>query len=498
MYERQVAQYLNFKPIACARGSMWGALNDVSNRLDDVSTPTKNDEDANEASPEIQQNSDAHSSGSQEGDKEHVEDDEEWLDVEDEDHEKNDGVVPMLGNYKVTRGPKDDQKHEATPMLGNCEVTHGPEPINHSSKESQKKPTVDTQKINRSTTPAHCESGAQKDEEESTGDWTDVEDKTDEEVQDENSPEENGDMPTLGTDEEVQDENPPEENRDMPTLGEHKVTRGDTPSDSDHETPEAEKESGHDSTQPLSCGTNMEEISRQDVTTPVRVPRAAGPSSPDSDTTNHLGDAAGSRASPQDVTTPVLDTTPKVRLPTPRLCGIDNQDPTPRVRLPQQPIRNQTQPAPVTPSTRTSTQEELDSSTSSPRAIFRQPPRTSETPSTPVNSGFPPRDESVASPSRTNNGGMKDGNRAPPTGPAAGVPRWSPRGNARGGRGGRGGYQTHQSPAQNVPVKGPVPRGPAAATNNTPSRRPGRGRGSGSAASSFQRFQERMAMETRS
>ena len=507
MFDRQITQYLNFKPIDCARGSMWGALNHSPNRLDDaeeastetqqnliahssrsqegdeeheVSTPTKNDDDANEASMETQQNLDAHGSRSQEGLEEHDEDDGEWSDDEDDDHEENDGVVPMLGNYRVTRGPKDGQKDDVTLMLGNYKVTRGPEPVDHSSDESQKKPPVNTQKANGSASRAHCKSGTPKDEEESeaAGDWTDVED---------------------GADEEVQDENSPEENEDMPMLGNYKVTRGNTPSDSDHKTPEAEKESAHDSSPPLACDTNTQETSRQDVTTPVQVPRFAGSSSPDSDVTNQAADAGESRASPQDVTTPVLDTTPKVRLPTPRLCGIDNQDSTPRVRLPQPPTRNQTQPAPVTPSTHTSTQEELDSSTSSPRAMFRQPPRTSEPPSTPANQGSPRQDGSVASPSRSDNSGMQDGNRAPPTGPAAGVPHWSPRGNERGGRGGRGAHQTHQNSAQNGPTNGAIPRGPAAAntinSSNTPVRQSGRGRGSGSAADSFRRFQERMARE---
>ena len=568
MYDRQITQYLNFKPIECARGSMWGALNDVPHRLEDVSTPTKKEDDANEAFPVIQQNLDSHSSGSQDGVEEHDEDDGGWSDFEDQDREENDGVTPMMGNYKVTRGPKDGQKDDATPMLGSYKVTHGPKPINHSSKEIQKKPTGNTQKSNRSITPAHCKPEAPQDEEESeaAGDWTDVEDGTDKEIQDEDSPEENG-----GT----------------PMLGNYKVTRGDTPSDSDHEISGVENESGHDSSPPMACETSAQEMSRQDVTTPDRASQFVGSSRSDSDATNQVGDAAESRAPPQDVTTPVRvpqfagqptsdsdatnqpdatavsqappdssstpttvpkpqpppnsptgpraktshnplpapsnsnpqtplqpsnpNTTPKVHLPTPRQCGIDNQDPTPIVRLPRTPIQNQTKPAPVTPSTRTSTPEELDSNTSSQRAIFRQPPRPSEPSSTPANPGSPPRDGSAASPFRNDNSGMQNGNRTPPTGPAAGVPNRS-RGNASGGRGGRGapalGSGT-QSPGFNVrngnggagqqqgPVRGPVPRGPAAAntTNNTPSRQSGRGRGSGSAADSFQRFQERMARE---
>ena len=251
---------------------MWGALNDVPNRMDEVSTPAKKDDDANEASAETQQNLDAHSSGSREGDEEHDEDDGDWSDVEDEEYEENDAVMPMLGRHQVTRGQKDDQEDDATPMLGNYKVTRGPEPIKTSSKKSQKKPIVDTQKTNRSITPAHCESGAPKDEEEceAAGDWTDVEDGTDEEVQDDDSPEENG---------------------GMPMLGKYKVTRGDTPYDSDHENSEAEKESGYDSSPPMACGTSAQEMPRQDVTTPVRVPQFAGPSTSDLDTTDQLGDA---------------------------------------------------------------------------------------------------------------------------------------------------------------------------------------------------------------
>ena len=550
MYDRQVGQFLKFKPIECARGSMWGALNDISNRLDGVSTPAKNDDDADEASSETQHNSDAHSSISQEGHEEHGEDDGEWSDAEDEDCEKNGAVVPMMGRYQVTCGPKNAPKDYATPMLGSHKVTHGPKPTTNSSKESQTKPTVYTKKANENITPAHCESGAPKDEEdpEAAEDWTDVADGTDEEIQDEDSPEEDGGMPILGN---------------------YKVTRDDAPSDSDHEASEAEKESGHESSPPVAGGTSTEEVSRQDVTTPVQVPQPAKTSTSDLGTTDQLGDTAVSRAPPQDVTTPVRgsqsagpsttdsdtigqpgdaavsrappqgpsspstepkpqpppgaptgprahtsrnpspkpsdsdlptsdqssnpNTTPKVHLPTPQQCGIDNQDPTPRVRLPQQPIRNQTPSAPVTPST----QEELDSNTSSQRAIFHQPPRTSLPPSTPANQGSPPQDPSAASPSRSGNSDIQNSNPAPPTGPAAGIPNRSPRGNARGGRGGRGAHQTHQTPAQNVPAKGSIPRGPAAGntTNNTPSRQSGRGRGSGSAADSFLRFQERMARE---
>lgn len=567
MYDRQITQLLNFNPTQYARGSMWGALNDVPSRVDDMSISSKKDDDDSEASQnaETQQNLDDHGFGSQEGDEEHDEDDGEWSDVEDEDHEENDAVMPMLGKYQVTRGQKDDQEDDATPMLGNYKVTRGPESIN----------------------TAHCESGAPKDEEESeaAGDWTDVDDGTDEEVQDEDSPEENG---------------------GMPMLGKYKVTRGDTPSESDHETSEAEKESGHDSSPPMACGTSAQEMSRQDVTTPVRVPQFAGPSTSDSDPTNQPGDAALSQTPPQDVTTPVRvpqfagpatsdsiltnqpddatvsrapphspsnptnvpkpqpppgaptgprahrsrtpspkssnsnpqtfiqpnnpDTTPRVRLPTPRQCGIDNLDPTPRVRLPQQPMQNQTRPAPVTPSTRTSTQGELESRTNSPRAIFRQPPRTLEPPSTPANEGSPLRDVPVASPLRSANSGMQDGNRAPPTGPAAGTPHRSPRSNARNNRGGRGAHQFPQNvpattprtqprtpalgsgtqnPSSNIrdgdggggqqqgSVRGTIPRGPAATPttdDKTPTRQSGRGRGSGDANSSFRRFQERMAM----
>ena len=597
MYERQIAQFLHPDPIQFARGSMWGALNDIPDPLESMSIPSspvsldpgdlpsngngkqgtsetsiegaldeesvtsKKDDDATEASQnaETQQSLDAHSSGSQEGDEELDEDDGEWSNVEDEDHEETDAVMPMLGRYQVTRGQKDDQKDDATPMLGNYKVTRGPEPTDESSEKSQKKPTLDTQKANRSLTPARGESGVSNDEEESeaAGDWTDVEDGTDEEVED--------------------DEDSPQENGGMPTLGKYKVTRGDTPSDGDHETPEAGKESGHDSSPSMACGTSAQETSRQDVTTPVRVSQFAGPSTSDSDTTNQPGDAAVSRAPPHGPSNPTnlpkpqpppgaptgprahtsrnpspessdndlqtsvqlnnLDTTPRVRLPAPRQCGIDNPDPTPRVRLPQQPMQNQTQPALVTPSTRTSTQGELDNSTNSQPAIFRQAPRTLEPQSKPANQGSPLRDVSVASPFRKDTGGMQDGNRAPPTGPAAGIPHWSPRGNARGGRGGRGARQLHRAPARTVPadtprtgpttpalgsgnqspdfsvgggdeggrsqqgpVGGSIPRGPAAATatNNTPTRRSGRERGPGTANSSFQRFQERMAMEKRS
>ena len=545
MYDRQVVQFMNFDPIQYARGSMWGALNDVPSRLDDMSDDSEASQNA-----ETQQSLDDHGSGSQEGDEEHDEDDGKWSDVEDEDHEENDAVMPMLGKYQVTRGQKDDQEDEATPMLGNYKVTRGPEPVN-SSKKSQKKPTVDTQKTNLSIISARCKSGAPKDEEESeaAGDWTDVDDGTDEEVQDEDSPEENG---------------------GMPMLGKYKVTRGDTPSDSDHGNSEAEKESGHDSSPPMACGTSAQEMSRQDVSTPVRVSQFAGPSTSDSDTTSQLGDATLSRAPPQGPSNPTNmpkpqpppgaptgprahrsrtpppksfnsnpqtsiqpnnpDTTPRVRLPPPRQCGIDNPDPTPRVRLPQQPMQNQTQPAPVTPSTRTSTQGELEPSTNSPRAIFRQPPRTLEPPSTPANQGSPLRDVPVASPSRSANGGMQDNNRAPPTGPAAGIPHRSPRSTARGDRRDRGAHQLPQNAPANTPrtkprtpalgsgtqnpssnirdgdagsgqqqgsVRGTIPRGPAGTPttdDKTPTRQSGRGRGSGDANSSFRRFQERMAM----
>ena len=108
-------------------------------------------------------------------------------------------------------------------------------------------------------------------------------------------------------------------------------------SDDHHETSEAEKESGHHSSPPMTCGTCAQEMSWQDVTIPVRVSQSAGPLASDSDTTHqpdsiHQPDYAavpGPRAhisrnispKPSDSDFPIpsqpnnLDTTPRVRIP---------------------------------------------------------------------------------------------------------------------------------------------------------------------------------------
>lgn len=87
-------------------------------------------------------------------------DDGEWSDEEEEDHEEEEAEedgedaedgVPMLGRYKVTRGPTDGQEEDDMPMLGSHKVTRGPKPTKNDSKE----PMLGNHKVTREPTMAH-------------------------------------------------------------------------------------------------------------------------------------------------------------------------------------------------------------------------------------------------------------------------------------------------------------------------------------------------------
>ena len=154
---------------------------------------------------------------------------EEWSDLEDEDHdgEEDDEDGPMLGNYKVTRGPTDVHEDTPVPMLGSHKVTRAPAPVEGSSDP----PMLGNYKVTRAEAPASSNSGAPKAEGESVadGDWLDVEDGKDEEEANEKDEEDDqgaDTMPVLGSHEVADGLTPINNNVGMAMLGNDQVTRG--------------------------------------------------------------------------------------------------------------------------------------------------------------------------------------------------------------------------------------------------------------------------------
>lgn len=673
MYDQQVIQFLNFTPIRCARGSVWGSLNDIPDPLENLSIPStpsgsrvnlagvpamdpveenvlasssseqsqenilpgrtaclqpsttlpskanpnpnvneemapttgddlnqkaskKNDESIeapiNEMTP---QTPDFDDSGMPEADEESGNGG-EWSDVEADNQAEEDEGAPMLGKYKVTRGPAPVKSSSGMPMLGKYKVTRG-------------------------KTLASNTSGALKAEEESgaDGEWSDLEDEEDKEDEEEDKAEEEdaadatdeedeqeGDaMPMLGSHKVTRGFTPINNNSGIAMLGNRQVTRGPTPAKISPGTPKAEEDSGYDSQPSSPCPAPKRGLPQQSLTTALPVLQSQSPSrkpptapAPTTDapppaaqehasdgsnpeaahdghpncrpsnifpgtenaTKTHdedVGDAfadyvrehgsgkledsmwadkpdAKTQAIPQKLSSPTPgedvksphtpnkfddgevsrapprgpanlrglpkpqpppgaptgprghasrdpgrersgsgiqtlveledpDTAPRVRLPTPRSCGIDNPDDTPRVRLPSQPKVSQAQPAPIIPDTCPSTQGELEDD-SNPQAapLGTQDARSFDPPAKPPYRASPLRNEVRGTPARKNDGGAQHRSAASPTGMAVGGDGWSPRGNGRGGRGGQGGQRGRgvRTPQKQNSTHGPFTKTP--------------------------------------
>lgn len=193
---------------------------DQASGLDPDSKASKESNDAIEApkNASIQQAPASNSLGAPRAD-EGPGNEEEWSDLEDEDHdgEDDDDDGPMLGNYKVTRGPTDVHEDTPVPMLGSHKVTRAPAPVEGSSDP----PMLGNHKVTRAEAPASSNSGAPtaEGESEADGDWLDVEDGKDEKEDEEEAPNEKDEEDDQGAD-------------TMPVLGSHKVAGGLTPMNS--------------------------------------------------------------------------------------------------------------------------------------------------------------------------------------------------------------------------------------------------------------------------
>lgn len=203
------------------------------------------------------------SSGMPEAD-EKFENNGEWSDVEDSDHEEaeeEDDSAPVLGNYKVTRGPTNNQDDNDVPMLGSHKVTRGPAPVN----DGPGIPTLGKYKVTRGETPADDRSGVPEAEKKSgsDGEWSDVEDE--EEEKKENGEEEGGARGFT-----------PMNTNFVAMLGNHQVTRPSTPAKV-NSGKEAEQNSRNNSQPSSPCPAPKRDPPQENVAASLPVPQSESP-----------------------------------------------------------------------------------------------------------------------------------------------------------------------------------------------------------------------------
>ena len=262
MFDRQVTQALNPTPIHCARGSMWGALNDIPNLPENTSTRSAPSSGSRHA----------HSNGSQGRSEPSV----EGILHEGKARTNLAGgsamashvsaVEDVLASSSVQQSQEGPQIMDYRPSTIEAAVT--PDAINEMNQaigedliqitsrrdnESMRAPNDEaTQKAN---SPGESESDVESGND---GEWSDVGDEDDAEKEGDGAPmlgkykvtrghssdQEDDGMPMLGNYKVTRGPTPVNFQSEMPMLGKYKVTRGEPPANSDSEAPRAEEESG--------------------------------------------------------------------------------------------------------------------------------------------------------------------------------------------------------------------------------------------------------------
>ena len=467
MYDRQVTQSLSFTPIRCARGSTWGAFNDIPNPLENMSVPV---EENVPASSSIQQSQEDTPRG-------------QTPSPQPATTLPNEANASPYINEEISQATGDSLGQKASEKTDE-------------SNAATKKVAAEQSSVPNSSAMSEAENGSGNEE-----DWSDVE------VEEHEEEGEDDGAPMLGNYKVTRDPQPTEDISDMPMLGNYKVTRPETPASITSGTPEADEESG-DTSQACSPRPDPEGgLPQQGVTPPLTVPQPLSPKREPST----MGTTESAPNGP-----------PKTRRPSNFFPGSENATTTHNEVVgdafadyvrehgkktladsmwadkSEAETHEIPQPASSTPAAGVAPPNTTNIFGTGPatRSPARGPPNFSGLPKPQPPPGAPtgPRGHVSQNPGPEGLGSRGE----------TGSGSWSPRGNRRGGRGGRGGRGARFPQEPNAPGAAtnnrnnqtpPANRGGGRGGQGTPTPQPGPARGSSAANSSFQRWQERLAKD---
>ena len=226
MYFGQVTQFLEFPPISCARGSIWGALNDIPNPLENMSIPSS----PSSSLVETCRGTSNEKAGTSETSLHEVQDEVEQR-VDQDGGSATARMTPVEEDVSASAVSQQPQEDSEASVTANIRDEMSPaiakDGDDNSSKTGSETVEAPKEAVTQEDSDHDSSAKPEADEESgSEGEWSDEKDEDNEGEEAEEDDEEEDGPPMLGHHKVTRGPTSgQEDHHDLPMLGHYKVTR---------------------------------------------------------------------------------------------------------------------------------------------------------------------------------------------------------------------------------------------------------------------------------